>query len=542
MKKIIVLYLLFSFVITGCSSSIAKKITLSSANSESGQFLDKLNINSAVVLFRINNNQLSIDKIVTSLDNPEIIEEKTKNIRKKFKTKRNRTIKEIAIDEKRQKKSDGARFNKYSSYGCLEIVKGKRYRACSIGRYTDYLFYKRTIELNIDTLGAFIFSPLLIPFTVLDMVNPDLSKSRTKSIDKFTRKITKNVIDLEFVDKTGNYIDNKLSLELKNIYSDSKKLSDFINKYKALNLVSKSSSIKSRLLKSYRKENSFTGSMNAFKVSLLDDDLKKAYKISSVSDLDKTYLDTIYYHYVKSLSGLKLFSKYTKKIDRYKKKTYYKKMVHLKGFGDNLTISNFLNSIEYQNVLKNIDLKVGAEHDGKKYFLIIKFFDKEINLDGEANCKYERRSSSTEDLGFLEGMGNAITGGKVKNKTIYENIYKCAPHSGDLNKIKEIDLKLTSGTSNYNWIKSKSGWTYKEYAGEDYNKFSGNNGGVNYINKLDNTGDDLWGVGCNNGASGTVTRGDKPFFTICASGANGKNECKGPDDWSVNQAANYLCK
>ena len=543
MKKVIVLCILFAFVITGCSSSVATKITLSSANSESGEFLDKLNINRATVLFRINNNHIKIDKIVSSLDDYNLREENSKNIRELFKTKRARTLKEIAKDEKRQKKSDDARFNKHLNYGCLEIIKGKRYETCSIGRYTDYLFHKRTIKLNRETIGSWITSPLLIPLTVLDIINPNLNESRTKTLDEFIDNSTKNIIDLESISKIGNYIDNKLSLELKNIYSDSKKLSDFINKYKALSLVSKSSYMKSRLLKLYRKENSFMGYMNAFKISFLDDDLEKAYKMSSVSDLDKSYLNTIYYHYVKSLSGLKSFSKYTKKIDRYKKKPYYKKIIKLKGFGDNLTIDNFLHSTEYQNVLKNINLKVGAKYDEKKYYLKIKAFDKQINLIGHANCKYKRKISSTEDLGFWEGLGNSMSGGKVKNKTIYKNMYECFPKSSDLKEIKKIDLKLTSGITNYNWLKSKSGWSYKEYSGKDYNKFSGSNGGVRYINK---NGKNLWGVICNNGASGTITidrwSDGGSISSICASGANQRAECKSPNDWSVNQAGNYLCK
>lgn len=128
----------------------------------------------------------------------------------------------------------------------------------------------------------------------------------------------------------------------------------------------------------------------------------------------------------------------------------------------------------------------------------------------------------------------------IKNKTAYYDIYKCRPVAKDIKQIKKI---LINSQKNTDWLitKDKTRWNNYRYIGQKFNRFKGKDHGVRHIEHEKGAFSDTWYVGCNNGSFGHVTISDNGV--MCTSGVGDtRPKCKNIREWTIQDAANYMCQ
>lgn len=210
------------------------------------------------------------------------------------------------------------------------------------------------------------------------------------------------------------------------------------------------------------------------------------------------------------------------------------RIVKLDDFGERLNESNFIESIEYKYLFNREKPEISAIR-AEYYGLRLKYKNKEFTFVRKATCNHKNSFSKTVDLSFFEDLGSAISGGKVKDKILHYDVYKCLAQPDWLLKIASLEKAITSDTLHTDTIKNKRQWEITKFTGKTFNEFIGSNNGVDMINPLDSGSS--WGVICNNGASGMVTLDNSIY---CASGANKHPKCK--HNIGVHSSAAYLCQ
>jgi len=128
---------------------------------------------------------------------------------------------------------------------------------------------------------------------------------------------------------------------------------------------------------------------------------------------------------------------------------YIPKIMKLPDFGKKLNFSNFLTSIEYKYILKDIQLKKVWEikEDDEKYGIALKYPTKTIRLTQKPTCKSTGQTSTAEfSCGFF--WVNTCVG------TYSE--YNC---KGSTSKIAQIERQLLGTTKVTNIL--KKGWKYE---------------------------------------------------------------------------------
>lgn len=102
-----------------------------------------------------------------------------------------------------------------------------------------------------------------------------------------------------------------------------------------------------------------------------------------------------------------------------------------------------------------------------------------------------------------------------------------------LTKIDGPTGDITANADGCNYIIKLD--SYSEIATDDYKVKCQSSGIV--IDKILSNSDGSRAVLCSDGSHGTITFPDQ---SICAIG-NGKSDCKVRNNWSIQQAANYIC-
>jgi hypothetical protein len=124
------------------------------------------------------------------------------------------------------------------------------------------------------------------------------------------------------------------------------------------------------------------------------------------------------------------------------------KIMKLSDFGKSLNLNNFLSSIEYKYIFKNMKLKKAGKirQYGDKYGIYLEYPDKTINLTSKPTCKTTGQTSTSEfSCGFF--WANTCVG-------TYEE-YSC---TGDTSKIAQIEQHILGTTKIANTL--SKGWKY----------------------------------------------------------------------------------
>jgi len=128
--------------------------------------------------------------------------------------------------------------------------------------------------------------------------------------------------------------------------------------------------------------------------------------------------------------------------------SFQSNIMNLSDFAKNLTLDNFLTSIEYKYVLKKLRVKklVKIKDDNKEYGILLKYPNINIRLTNKPTCTSTGRTSESEfSCGFL--WGNTCVG-------TYKH-YNC---NGETTNIAKIEQQL-KGTNKIATALAK-GWSY----------------------------------------------------------------------------------
>ncbi len=127
---------------------------------------------------------------------------------------------------------------------------------------------------------------------------------------------------------------------------------------------------------------------------------------------------------------------------------YIPKIIRLSDFGKNLTINNFLSSIEYKYILINMKPYVSQYQYGSEYGLELRYKNKKITLKENGVCHSTGNITTSEfSCGFL--WANTCVG-------TYKH-YKCR---ADTSMIAKIERELTTTTKVANSL--SQGWKYRD--------------------------------------------------------------------------------
>lgn len=288
----------------------------------------------------------------------------------------------------------------------------------------------------------------------------------------------------------------------------------------------------------------FDGYMKAFQVqgkktfltqannALLDED-----KQVSVS---RDLLDLYFKEQIRNASYIRNFTAMLERIKGVSIEDFAPKLLALDGIPREFTPSNFLKSPVYKYILKHISAKGSARYQsGSRYGISVWYENYRVFITDEGSCEYSHQSSKTVDLGFFEGIGNAMGGSKVKNKNIYFDNFKCRGSKPVINQLADIEFKLMKSNLSSKKLLTNIEWTDSRKTDvETYNRYGESNGGLRDIVAQDDTGKTkYWTAICENGNYGTVSLDDGMY---CATGANKDTKCN--DRLSVRSAAQYLCQ
>ena len=198
-------------------------------------------------------------------------------------------------------------------------------------------------------------------------------------------------------------------------------------------------------------------------------------KTAGFGETAKNFFESIEYRYVlKNLSPEEIADKYLEYavdgridipafyadiLDRFKtlKETeYYSRLIGLTDFGKDLEWERILDSVEYQYVLKKLNLKTVLTTRGQNYNITIKTgYSKNLSFEFKSSCEYAYAESQDEELGFFE----AIFSGGASGKRVQYDVYNCSPNSESLNKIKRISSAISDMTA-YRSLTPDGAWKY----------------------------------------------------------------------------------
>lgn len=306
----------------------------------------------------------------------------------------------------------------------------------------------------------------------------------------------------------------------------------------------------------YADLGTFEGFMNAYKIigeyQLIVDAYGAAMEVKQKAPVPLELVALYFTKGVKKISDVPKFAKLLAQIDGYDDgEALYKHFKHeilgLPGFGERLTATNFTDSIEYKYVFKNERPKIKSIVDGEKFGLTVVYGDKKFKFTKTADCQYTRNYSEKRDLGFFEGLGSALGGGVVKNKTIYYDVYRCSAPLSKLEILRKLEKNLVSTTIACRQIKNKSGWEDHRYTGKIYNKGGGGSGsGGSSSDYVMVNFDPVCGIAGCIGKNLDISGGPGDFsssFSGASSGAihKGYNGLAGTYNWSAQIDDNKSC-
>lgn len=193
-------------------------------------------------------------------------------------------------------------------------------------------------------------------------------------------------------------------------------------------------------------------------------------KIKEVISADKY---RVYGDMVKSSKNIAGYEKYLTNAGVKKDKMISENYAELKGYKENLTLTEFSKSDYYKHVLSQDDPDILTGHNGNDYFLKLDYDivinhipqTKTFNYTFTAECQYIKTITSTENLGFMELS-------MADSKNVTRKIYTCKPKGKDKAKIQRMLSKIHGGKylRKVNNDLLNRTWTKKVFVGKTYNR------------------------------------------------------------------------
>ena len=166
--------------------------------------------------------------------------------------------------------------------------------------------------------------------------------------------------------------------------------------------------------------------------------------------IEKETNDKFFNLHVKSIKDIPQWMNKMKQLGKQELiSNYIPNIMNLSDFGKNLSFNNFLTSIEYKYILKNMRLKKVWEikEGDEQYGISLSYPNKTISLTQKPTCKSTGRTSTAEfSCGFL--WANTCVGTYAE--------YNC---KGNTSKIAQIERQLLGTTKVAN--KLSKGWKYE---------------------------------------------------------------------------------
>ena len=180
-------------------------------------------------------------------------------------------------------------------------------------------------------------------------------------------------------------------------------------------------------------------------------------KIGNYSDVKHSIFKKYLHYKVKKVSNL---PRWAKDMKRFGASSYISKLkyeiMNVPGFGNHLTINNFLSSNEYKYALQYLSASISKIKDQSTYGIVLNYGAKKIKLTKSAQCSFIKTSQSEFSCGF---MWASTCVGTYKH-------YKCRANTSMLAK---IERKIAGNTKVASSL--KGGWRYN-YMSSRYTKAS----------------------------------------------------------------------
>jgi hypothetical protein len=159
---------------------------------------------------------------------------------------------------------------------------------------------------------------------------------------------------------------------------------------------------------------------------------------------------------VKSVNDVVTLQKMTGKTSNASLQQFQGDLITLNDFGNNLSIDNFFDSIEYQYVLKHMPIRTNFRRSEDKNTIDVAFDGGKLSFELQGDCEFKGEQAVTSETTFLDSL---FTLG-ASDMTNYYNQYACETSSGDLVKIKTFSEKLNSLNA-YNKLVANQDWNYR---------------------------------------------------------------------------------
>jgi hypothetical protein len=223
--------------------------------------------------------------------------------------------------------------------------------------------------------------------------------------------------------------------------------------------------IKQKLVKFYREKNDIKSLIKAYDISKDKNDLTSVYtKITNSTEevvLEDSLINIFYEGYVSNFENAIKFIAIINKLRLIDKNKYFNKIIKLPDFKKDFIILNFLSSLEYKTLLKDLKPTIKFIATGDNSYLDLKYLDTHIKLTIKNKCSYSHQTSKEKTLGFMEVFLGASM--KYNSKTVFYNVYSCKIEDKEIQNINSIYKEIYGFIehNNYNWTKSL--YSHKEY-------------------------------------------------------------------------------
>lgn len=203
-----------------------------------------------------------------------------------------------------------------------------------------------------------------------------------------------------------------------------------------------------------------------FPISFSRTDITNGYAKFEKQIAPKNAVRDYYKKNVHSVRDIPSFVKYMRSQGFKTPKVYRFEFLRLVDFGKHVTATNFLNSIEYKYALQYINPKCTAYGSEYGFHIKINYADSKVfQYKFPLACKYKRRTTKVEDLGFFEVFG---TGGTAESKNVTYDVYRCKLGKSDISKVKRLEKGLH--TRVFSKVLADAPWDKYVVVGKTYNK------------------------------------------------------------------------
>ncbi|MBO7921762.1 hypothetical protein J5X92_05975 [Alteromonas sp. K632G] len=214
---------------------------------------------------------------------------------------------------------------------------------------------------------------------------------------------------------------------------------------------------------------SFDGYMSAFVLTKKRDFLTLAKNaiVESNENVSVTIslLDTYFDAKIKHKNAISEFASLLDKINGVSISDYSKKFLKLSGINKSFRTDNYLDSIEYQYILRYFTPQLNVNYHHKYINLDLTYPDINIRIKEDANCDFEETKNDVRNRGFLESL--VTLNGDDKVSYTYD-VFSCKLGQSELASVKGLlrDLPyyadFSSSTLSKTWkaTETTSSYTY----------------------------------------------------------------------------------